>query len=939
MSTRTNSPGTPPLPHALTPLIGRERELEAVRSLLLRAGVRLVTLTGPPGVGKTRLALAAAATARHAAAFGDGVWFVSLASVVDAALVFPAICSALGLQHPGPAAPLDRATAYLRSKRALLVLDNVEQVLAAAPDLSALLRECPGLVVLVTSRAVLCVYGEHQFPVPPLTLPPSPRGDVPPRPSEGARCEAVRLFVERARAAAPDFALGPDNADAVHSLCVHLDGIPLAIELAAAWVKVLPPESLLPWLKQRLDVLLVGPRDAPARKQSLREAISWSHTLLEEPQRVVFRRLAAFSGGFTLEAAAAVCAAGDPTQEPDGADVRHHTDVLAGIGSLLDKSLLQRAAAPASRAEPRFLMLNTIRAFALEQLDASGEADAVRRRHAAYYRALAGPPELPRYCLGQPAAGKAPDVLEADVGNYRDALEWLLAQRQGAAALRLAAALYPLWAVGGHYGEGRGWLEQGLGAIGDAPVALRAWGLFALGALAGKHGDRALRRPVLEESLALYRELNDTAHVGAVLAQLGYAAFNRCEYAAARTLIEEALAVLTDLDDSVGSAFCRMVLGSAARMEGTHAHARGLLEESLEVFRTCGDQQFLAFLCHRGLGNLARDEGDHARASSHIRETLLTGGRLHIGTYASTAVLDAARLAAATGQAAAGARLLGAADALRAATQSHWRPIDLVDREHAMAALRAALPEVVFGAQVHEGAAMSLTAAIAFGLETLDLVSERVANPSHAVLRALSPLTPREQQVASLVAQGFSNREIAAQLVITTRTAENHVEHVLRTLGFRSRAQIGAWTATQGLLTSHPERDSAAQAPVRRNRAVPSSPNEPSLQSGAPAAVRGAGEAPDQCTRTTACSDSPPAAGEPEHAHAMIRGRRRGELTRREMEVLRLVAAGGTDRQIAGNLLLSEKTVGRHLANIFRKLGVSSRAAASVVAMRAGIAA
>ena len=811
------------LPASRTSFVGRDWEMVEVKRAL--SMTRLLTLTGAGGSGKTRLALEVARDL--VGAYPNGVWLVELAGLSEGELVPQAVAAALGVKdRPGQPLPVTLGE-YLRAKQTLLVVDNCEHLLEATAGLvDTLLDSCPNLRIIATSREALDVTGEVRWTVPPLSV-PEPQGRAP---SEGSSpsevlegYESVRLFVERARGRDPTFSLSLQNARAVAEICWRLEGIPLAIELAAARVETLSLEQISERLVGSLELLTRGGRTAVPRQRTLKGTLDWSHDLLTEAEKVVFGRLSVFAGGWTLDAAEAVAAG-------EGVEGDEVLDLLSG---LVEKSLV--LVRGSGEGGTRYRLLEPVRQYALEKLEESGEAEATKRAHAQHFLALAeeAHPEL----IG-PRDVEWADRLEAEHDNLRAALSWALEQREAELALRLAGALWRFWEARGHYGEGCGWLEAALAGANGASAAARAGALEGFSQLVHHTGDVDPVVEAAEEGLKLCDEAGLGGAVAAnFLRILGWTAQTHGHHERAKEHLEESLRLSRGADDRSGIAHSLLVLGGVLHGLGDRERGMQLFEEGMALCREQGYAELLGFtLSGAGYGLLLEGEyeqgtalieesealyrkrgykgllqwvlanlgwatllqGDHERARTSFEESLTLCKELadkYVGAESLEGMACVIAAEQASGRA---ARLFGAGRALREAGGYYYLPEEDAFREPYLKAARSRLGETSWEAAFAEGQAMGFDEAVDYVLSEDD--SSMIASPTPEQASATarpSALTRREREVAKLVAHDLTNRQIAEELVLSGRTVENHVSNILKKLNLSSRSEVTAWVEAQ----------------------------------------------------------------------------------------------------------------------------------------------
>ena len=861
-SRRTSS-----LPRALTPLQGRVREAEEIRSLLLRQAYRLVTIVGPGGVGKTRLALHVADSLMEA--FDEQVVFVPLAAIHDPAHVLPAIGQAAGVFGDVRETMEERLVGALADERMLLVLDNFEQVGAAAPVLGELLGRCPGLTILATSQASLGIAGEQLYPLEPLATP----GTEAAAPGEILRADAVALFVQRARAVNPALAVDERSARTIAEICRRLDGLPLAIELAAARTAILSPEALLARLNNRLQVLGGTRQDVPDRLRTMRNAVAWSYELLRPGEQGLFRRLAVFAGGFSLEATEAVC--------PPVDDGRETFDVLT---TLVDRSMVKPLALPSG--EPRFLMLETLRAYGQEQLAARGEEQAARQAHASFFVGL-GEVAEPHLVGSEQQAWL--ERLDPEVENFRAAIDWAMGQGSAELALRIAGATWRFWSLRGRTPECRAWLERSLAAAPDAPVAHRAKALVGLGHLSEDQRDLDASRASFERALALAIEAGDLVTASRARHGLGLVAHDSGDYDVAMEHHTAAVELARQAGDRRSLANGLGSMGAVAYYRGDLDAAERSWEEALEIFTALGDVTTEAILASN-LGAAAAEQGDIARAERLQQRALAQQRRMNLLRDLPHTLINLGEIYRKLGDYTLSHDCF--AEAIHLLREQGIGAIEGVAL-HGFAKLRLLQNDIPGAATM----ALESTQLLAAAGDQLGVIED-------AELTALVAVTAgRHAEAVELAGAATSLR---AQIGSTRHPV---TEEEMRDIDARARAALSdeahaaAWAAGAGL--TH-------DALVRRIGIIAREIVGTRQPSPLPAAPVASAESPE-----------PVAVEHP--------------LTPREVEVLRLLAKGHSTREVAEMLFISPRTAGTHINNILGKLDMPSRTAAVAYAMRTGI--
>lgn len=766
------------LPIPLTSFIGREQELLRIKQLL--ADTRLLTLTGAGGSGKTRLALQVAAEMCIDESATDGVWWVELASLTNPDLVPQSVASALGVREIPNKSSTEILLNYLQAKDLLLVLDNCEHLVSATAQFcELLLSACPQLKILTTSREALAIGAEQVLVVPPLTLPPSHQTSTTQTLME---FEAIRLFLERARASNPEFSLTATSAPAVLQVCRRLDGLPLAIELAAARVKVLTVEQIAARLDDRLHLLTTGSRTALPRHQTLRATLEWSYGLLTEQEKCLFRRLSVFAGGWTLEQAEGICSG-------DGIESREVLDLLS---HLVEKSLVTRQE---QSGAARYHFLETIRSYAHTKLLDSPDMKMAQQRHLDFFLKLAE--ETHHWNYGEPLHGERSrqERYRVELENVRAALSWSLDGAETEKGVRLAAALQWFWHLNGYLKEGVEWLRRALLVSSRVSPQARAKALLVASEANQFRGNYKEAITLAEESIALYRELGDKSNLTDALRGLSDALRTQGNQERAIAVNDERMQLFRELGNEMGVAGCLVTLAWSRQMQGDFEASVPLLEESLSVYRKRQNENAITL----ALGMLARvyrARGDFAQATLIYNQVMANSWKTGHTVRLTFGLEFYAVLATLQKQAERAARLWGAAHGLRESS-GIARPAAQKDYAEYERDARSQLDGETFAQLYAEGKAMPLEQAVEYAMAAPIPAMVPDRDPSapldDTAAQKYGGLTGREGQVAQLVAQGLSNREIATQLVVSERTVETHVGNILSKLNFHSRTQIGVW--------------------------------------------------------------------------------------------------------------------------------------------------
>jgi predicted ATPase/DNA-binding CsgD family transcriptional regulator/DNA-binding XRE family transcriptional regulator len=861
------------LPVPTSQLIGRDETSRVLTELLLRGEVRLLTLVGPPGVGKTRLAIHVAATV--ASAFRAGACFVELASIHNSAQVIPTIAAALGLREAGTQSLSETLTASLHDSQVLLVLDNFEQVTAAAPAVARLLAEAPNLKVLVTSRTVLHVGGEQTFRVMPLSLP-----EMGEEVSLESLTEspAVTLFVQRARATNPDLTLDLAQMRTIAEICIRLDGLPLAIELAAARLNTLSPLALLRHLDQRLDLLRWSMVDGDSRHQTMRGAILWSHDLLNPHEQALFRRLGIFAGGCTLDAAQAVCGEQSAIPCDDGSGYQisqsYSVNFLDTIGILVDQNLVQQTVA--SNGEMRFTMLESLRTFALEQLEKIGETTQVRHRHAEYYLRWT---EQVLPWLEYPNQ-QAIDRLSAEYQNCLAALTWSLTdQADDVSSLQLALSLYPYWHVRGYLSEGRQWLLAAIAHQKDHSSVLLARAQACVAELARLQDDYVQAEIWAKSSYSTGQSLEDMASMALALVPLGWIEYTQNQHEVARQQFETSLGLFRELGKPVQIARVLHDIAYLAVVQGNYSEALTYYEEELALSRDSAHQQGVFWALH-GMGWIAECQADWRRAKTLYNKCLTLAQDLHHADGVAQALGGLAVVARAEGK-------YGQAAVYFKESEQTWRRLG---RKVAVIITLQGQGAIALGQGDFAGAALNFAESLTLN-QDLALARARSIEPSLVGLAALACVMQEYIPAVRLLGS------VSALLITSHQVMDLMEKQFYEQSLTEARARLAAttfdsaWEAGQILPLKEAITEGLSIAALARSKVSDNS------------------------------STSYPAG-----------------LTPREVEVLRLVAQGLTNAQIAVKLVISQGTVNAHLTSLYRKLNTSSRAVATRFALEHGLA-